>query len=155
MTPVNDPPKELHKAIELTARTLRSTKPDANGTVKVSGKGVCRVEVSASSVDRIVSILDALARALESKRLLIVTSESGVTVPLGKESLSFWIKEKTRQRKHEPTVAELEEEAQRERKLQKYWAGQSRQSDANSLFGRAYPEFARHFRGLVESPKIS
>jgi len=139
--PVTDPPKELHKAIELTARTLRSAKPDAHGTVKASGKGVCRVEVSASSVERIVAFLDALARALESKSLLIVYSENGVAVPLGKESLSFWIKEKTRQQKHEPTVAELEAEAQRERKLQKYWAGQSRQSDTNSLFGRAYPEF--------------
>ena len=44
--PVTDPPKELHKAIELTARSLRSTKPEAHGTVKASGKGVCRMQSS-------------------------------------------------------------------------------------------------------------
>lgn len=139
--PVTIPPKELHKAIELTARALRNTKPDANGTVKASGKGLCRVEVSTSSVERIVAFLDALARALESKSLSIVTAESGIAVPRDKETLSFWIKEKTQQQKHEPTVAELEAEAQRERKQQKYWAGQSRLSDASSLFSRVYPEF--------------
>jgi hypothetical protein len=132
--PATDPPKELHEAIELTARTLRSTKPDAHGTVKAPGKGVCHVEVSASSVERIVAFL-------ESKSLSIVTTESGIGVPRDKEILSFWIKEKTRQQKHEPTAVELEAEAQRERKLQKYWAGQNRHSYTSSLFGRAYPEF--------------
>jgi hypothetical protein len=139
--PAAEPPAQLHKAVELTIRTLRKAKPDTIGTVRTSGAGFCHVEISAASVERVAAFLDGVARVLESRDLFIQATESGVAIPRGRDSVTFSLKEKTRRQKHEPTAQDLEAEAKRERRKQQYWAGTRRDIDTSSIFERAYPEF--------------
>ena len=136
--PAAEPPAKPHKTVELTIRTLRKAKPDAIGTVRTSGAGLCHVEVSAASVDRVATFLDGVARVLESRDLFIQATDLGVAIPRGRDSVTFNLKEKTRRQKHEPTAEELEAEAKRERRKQQYWAGTRRDVDTSSIFERAY-----------------
>src|SRR5579859_1272616 len=64
--PVAEPPARLHGTVELTIRTLRKAKPNTLGTVRTSGAGLCHLEVSAGSVERVAAFLDSFARILES-----------------------------------------------------------------------------------------
>jgi len=139
--PTIEPPAIVHKSVESTVRTLRKAKPDAASTVRTSGAGLCQVEVAAASVERVIAFLDNFARVLETKSLLIQASDTGIAIPRGSDSVVFNLKEKTRRQKHEPTAAELEAEAKRERKRQQYWSGASRDLDYNSIFGCTYPDF--------------
>jgi len=132
---------DLHMAVEPTVRALRKAKPNATGNVRTSGKGLCQLEISAASVERVVSILDGLARALEARGIPLQPDDSGVVVAREKDLVQFDIKERTRRQKHEPTAAELEVEARRERKLKQYWAGSTRYGDPGPIFNQAYPEF--------------
>jgi len=139
--PTVEPPAVLHKSVESTVRTLRKAKPDAAGTVRASGAGLCQVEVAAGSVERVAVFLHSFARLLETRGLPIQTTDTGIAIPRGSDSVVFNLKEKTRRQKHEPTAEELEAEAKREKKRQQYWSGTERDYDYNSIFGRTYPEF--------------
>ena len=140
--PTSEPPAEPHKTIALTVRTLKKTKSDTTGTIKVSGPGLCQLEISENSVARVTAFLDRLARLLEAESLSIQMTNTGVAIPRGQDSLSFSIKEKTRRQKHEPTAAELEAEAKREKKKQQYWSNPNRHHiDFGGIFDRTYPEF--------------
>lgn len=140
--PASEPPAEPHKTIALTVRTLKKAKPDTTGAIKVSGPGLCHLEISENSVARVTAFLDSLARLLEAENLCIQMTDAGVAIPRGQDSLSFSIKEKTRRQKHEPTAAELEAEAKREKKKQQYWSNPNRHHiDFGGIFNRTYPEF--------------
>ncbi|MGA9795899.1 MAG: hypothetical protein WBQ17_10250 [Rhizomicrobium sp.] len=138
--PAIDPTAKLHKSIETTVRALRKARSDAIGTVRTSGAGLCHVEVAETSVERVTTFLDSLARFLEARDLSIQATGTGIAIPRGNDLAVFGLKEKTRRQKHEPTAAELETEARREKKRQQYWSGR-RDVDYNAIFGQAYPEF--------------
>lgn len=132
---------ELQKSVEPTIRALRKSKPDATGALRTSGAGLCSVEVAPASVERIASILADLAGALEARGLSIKPTDTGVAIPRGKDLVLFSIREKTRRQTHEPTQAEIDAEARRQRKRQQYFSGARRDLEMSGLFDRTYPEF--------------
>jgi hypothetical protein len=69
--PVFDPITEVHPDIRRTATILRKAKPDTSGSVCAVGEGLCGVVIGAGSTERVVRILDLLARQLETKGLPI------------------------------------------------------------------------------------
>lgn len=68
LPPTVEPIQEVHHAVRRTAQALRKAKPHANGAVRAIGEGLCGIEVSTASVERVVAFLDSLARKLEDKR---------------------------------------------------------------------------------------
>lgn len=120
---------------------MRAGKPNAIGTIRISGPGLCSVEVSSKGVERVAAFLDSLARLLDSKGIPVQATDEGVTIKRAGDAITFSLKEKTRRQKHEPTIQELEAEAKRERRRQQHWAGTRHGIDLGSIFDRSYPEF--------------
>ena len=61
------PVAETHKAVAATAKALRKAKPDKNNVVSATGVGVCGIEVGLSCIERVITVLDGLARALDTR----------------------------------------------------------------------------------------
>jgi hypothetical protein len=137
--PVFDPITEVHPDIRRTATILRKAKPDTSGSVCAVGEGLCGVVIGAGSTERVVRILDLLARQLETKGLPITPSGKGMTVRREPDSATFTIIERTQKQPHAPTPDELASEERRQKRLERRWRSPNPWDDIS--FQRAYPEF--------------
>ncbi|WP_271595899.1 hypothetical protein [Bradyrhizobium sp. CCBAU 25360] len=55
-------PIQVHPSVAPAAKALRKAKPNRKGVVSASGPGNCGIEISIESVERVITIRDALAR---------------------------------------------------------------------------------------------
>lgn len=131
-----EPIQEVHHAVRWTAQALRKAKPDANGAVRAVGEGLCGIEVSRASVERVVAFLDSLARKLEDKSLPLVPAGEGMRVSAGPDSATFTLKERTRREKHVPTPEDLAAEERRQKKRERYWSSRSWDASPVNMFAR-------------------
>lgn len=60
-----EPVVTAHPAVAATANALRKARPDGDDVVRASRIGHCGIEVGSASLERVITVLDALARALE------------------------------------------------------------------------------------------
>jgi hypothetical protein len=102
------------------------------------------VDVAAARVERAISFLDALARALEKNGLVLVPRGQAMGVTAGADEAIFTLKERTRQEKHSPTGAELAAEEQRQKKLTRT---HGTASPWLLSLNRTYPEFDTVYTG--------
>jgi hypothetical protein len=137
--PVFDAVTEVHPTLRRTATVLRKAKPDANGSVRAVGEGLCGVVIGAGSTERVIRILDLLARHLKTKALPITPSGKGMTVCRQPDSATFTIVERTQKQMHVPTPEEVASEERRQKRLERRW--RSPNPWDNVSFQRAYPEF--------------
>ena len=138
LNPDRQPPlQDVHPAIAATARALRKARPDVDEVVRADGQGHCGIEVGAGSVERTITILDAIAHALDARGLKVEPLGNCMRVALPPDSLTFSLVERIEKRNHVPTMEELSREERRRKKQER---------DAHLgiwSFGqeRAYPEF--------------
>jgi hypothetical protein len=139
---VAGPEAELHQSIRPTAKILRNAKPDRNGAVQAVGDGLCGIEVSSINIDRVVTLLDRLAKQLDKKSIPLTPCGRCMRVSIGSDSADFTITEQRKRETHVPTQEDLAAEERRQKKLQRYWnAPRSWDSNSENIFDRAYPEF--------------
>lgn len=131
------PPHDVHPAISATAKALRKAKPGADEVIGASGHGCCGIEVGASSLERTITILDSVARALDARGLKVEPVGNCMRVALPPDSLTFSLVERIEKRNHVPAMEELAKEEQLRKKQER-----------NARLGiwsfnreRAYPEF--------------
>ncbi|MCB8821926.1 RWP-RK domain-containing protein [Microvirga rosea] len=131
-----EPLRIIHPSIARTAQALRRAELRPDGAVSASGEAECGIEVGITSVERVIRILDALARALDARDLALHAEGRLMRTGIGRDTLTFALIERTETRPHIPTDAELAEE---ERRL--------RRNERNARLGlweygqkRAYPE---------------
>jgi hypothetical protein len=94
---------EPHKQVSRTLRSLKGAKPGVRLLVKPRPRGCLDVEVSRSSIDRAMRIMDALVKALESRGVgLVESSEKGEVVQFFfmDETLGIRLEEKVDRREH-------------------------------------------------------
>jgi len=129
------PVENVHPSIAATAKALRKAKPYRDDVVRASGPGCCGIEVGVTSVERVITILDALARALEARGLSIELPGSYMRVAMEPDELTFSLVERIEKRPHIPTMEELAVEERQKKKRE-------RETRLWSLgYKRAYPEF--------------
>lgn len=122
---VDDTPAEVHKSLRRTATELRRRKPDVTGRIDTRGEGFFSVHVAPQNVERTIRILQALCYGFDDRQYSIVKKEGegdqSLQVSVNDEPLSFWLEERVRKVRHEPTAAELAQ-AKRESwfKIHKY-----------------------------------
>jgi len=58
---------KAHPAVEATARAWRRAKPSRPGVAQAIGPELCGISISGSSVERIISFLDRLARTCDAR----------------------------------------------------------------------------------------
>lgn len=129
---VQAPIVEVHKAVAATAKAIRKAKPDKDDVVSATGAGVYTIEVGVACVERVITILDGLARALQTQGLAVAINGDAITVASGVDVVKFKLTEYVRREKHVPTVEELAKEDRRRRSQGITW---------DSPYGRVYPEF--------------
>jgi hypothetical protein len=68
-----------HVLVIRTEKSLRAAKPDETGRIRPRAKGCFDVRIAAGSIDRAMRILDALAKALETRKFPLVTDDEQTT----------------------------------------------------------------------------
>lgn len=68
-----------HILVVRTEKSLRAAKTDATGLFRPRAKGCFDVRIAAGSIDRAMRILDALAKALEVRKLPLTTNDNQAT----------------------------------------------------------------------------
>lgn len=132
-----EPVVDVHPRVAATARTLRKAKPDSDDVVRAVGQSHCGIEVGAPSLERVIWILDAIARGLEARGLKLEAAGTCMRVTISPDTISFSLKERVERRKHVPTIEELRKEEQRRKKAERerrfgIWSFENE---------RSYPEF--------------
>ena len=124
-TPVSiSPVEELHPEIRATAKALRRSK---GAEAEAKGDGMCGVTVGTRTVERVISVLDQLARACECRGLAVTAAGTCVAVSVGADTVRFSITEKTKRVPHVLTEEEIAAQAKRDRLTQRivrpdeYW----------------------------------
>ncbi|KFG69834.1 hypothetical protein JH26_08190 [Microvirga sp. BSC39] len=124
-----------------TAKTLRSRSAQDGDIARAFGEGLYGVEIGIPSLERAITVLDALAYGLAGKGLQIEPTGRHIRIVSGQEKAEFSLKEVTRTVPHEPTEAELAEEARRQKRRERYWRGEI--------------AWAIHFRDMLALKRIS
>lgn len=131
------PLEDVHPSVAVTARALRKAKPDKDDVVRATGQGHCGIELGASSVERAIALLDAIARALEARGLSMAPAGSAMRLSVPPDTVTFSLTEQIEKRNHVPTMEELAKEDRLRKKQER-----------DSLRGmwsfnreRVYPEF--------------
>ena len=114
-----EPVVSVHRAIASTARVLRKVKPDKDGVVTASGDDQCGITIGVASIERVIGILDGLARHLDGRGLKLEPLGQKMRVELAPDHLFLTLTERVEWQKHEPTEAELAEEERRNRKKER------------------------------------
>lgn len=128
---------ELHSAVRRTAQTLRKKSSHTADVAKAVVEGECGITIGIASIERAITILDSLARALEQRGLALEPTGKRMRVAVANDLVEFELSEVTRWVPYEPTTYELANEARRDREIQRYdRAGIPRPSH---LYGRSYP----------------
>jgi len=136
---------EVHGAIAATAKALRKAKPDKEKVVRALGQATCGILVSVTVVDRVITILDGLARQLEKRSLALEPTGTAMRVSVPPESVEISLVERIETRKHAPTVEELAAEERRVKRRDR----DVRLGMWNYDIQPAYPEFDKVRTGAL------
>lgn len=116
---VTDPVHDVHAAVAPTARALRRGKPDADGVVHAIGDGLCGMQVGAASIERVIAVLDGIARGLDARGLTMEPVGSGMRVAIGPDAVVVSLNERVERQDHIPTAEELAREERRRKKAER------------------------------------
>ena len=133
-----------HRSVSSIVRKVRQSKPDGDGRIAVVGPRKHSVSVHFASIERVVAILDAIARAGAKRGLVVACDDTDLSVSLGRDLVPFGLVEKNRREKHVPTREELTKEEKRKARL--------RRNDWESFdfgFGPPWPEYDIVFTGQL------
>jgi len=108
-------PLALPTWIERTEAALRSRKPDDQGIVRLEKKSAPRVAIAAASIDRLTRFLSGFDTAISDQGWTLKPSDEGLRVFVGSEPVAFTIEDRLSRKPHQPTTAELAEQARRKR----------------------------------------
>jgi hypothetical protein len=134
---ITEPVHDVHAAVASTARALRRGKPDADGVVHAIGDGLCGIEIGADSIERVIAILDGIARGLEARDLTMEPAGSGMRVAVEQDAVNFSVTERVERQDHTPTAEELAREERRRKKAER----EARFGRWSFEQERAYPAF--------------
>jgi hypothetical protein len=108
-------PLALPAWIERVEAALRTRKPDDQGLVRLKRKSAPRLSIGAASIDRLIRFLSGFDTAISEQRWTLESSDEGLRVLVGLEPVAFAIEDRLSRKPHEPTAAELAEQARRKR----------------------------------------
>jgi hypothetical protein len=131
--PVQDP----HPMVRATAATLRRGKPSDSSVVKAIGPGLCGITVGVKTVERVIFIIDSLARACDVRGIKLSPAETRLSAAIEDDSVTFEIKEKTKQVPHVLTKVEVAAEEKRRKRTERWAQGRNAWDDVD--FFAPYP----------------
>jgi hypothetical protein len=108
-------PLTLPAWIERAEAALRTRKPDDRGLVRLKRKSAPRLSIGAGSIDRLIRFLSGFDTAISEQGWTLESSDEGLRVLVGLEPVAFAIEDRLSRKPHEPTAAELAEQARRKR----------------------------------------
>ncbi|WP_417480953.1 hypothetical protein [Maricaulis sp.] len=108
-------PLALPAWIERTEAALRARRPDEQGIVRLKRKSAPRVSISADSIDRLTRFLSGFDVAIGEQGWKLESSDEGLCVLVGLEPVAFAIEDRLSRKLHQPTAAEMAEQARRKR----------------------------------------
>ncbi|MEH2480994.1 hypothetical protein V1282_004351 [Nitrobacteraceae bacterium AZCC 2146] len=114
-------PSRLHQVASATRQALKAAKADHEQFLKTElGPGVVSAQVGKPSAQRVVLIVDTIARTLERLGHATADAKDGADLIIDGESLRLLFHETKDKSEHHPTAAELAEQAKWEER-RKQW----------------------------------
>lgn len=102
-------------ALAAARKQARKAKPDGQGFVAVSGRGIVPMRIAPASLERAITLIGQLLRAVEAQGHTVQVTESGLVLIVDGEKLQVAVDEPPARTPHEPTAKELKLKADRER----------------------------------------
>jgi hypothetical protein len=121
---------DIHESVALTAKSLKKAKPKEDGSVSAVGAGMCGIVISQHCVERVIGLLDALAKSLTLRGVELKPIGKGMSVEIDGEIVNFSLSEGVKREKHIPTLEEVAKEERRKKN-----------SSWNFSYQRSYPEW--------------
>jgi hypothetical protein len=116
-----DQPSRLHRIASATKRALKAAKPNHEGFVDAGGvEGEVEVHVGKSSIERVVLMIDAIAKTIEQRGHACIESKGGVDLVVDGEKMRLSFQETKNKHAHHPTAGELSEKARWEENRKKW-----------------------------------
>jgi len=134
-----EPVTEPHPAIRATALVLRRAQALKSGVAEAIGPGLCGISIGVKSVERIIFILDRLARACDGHAISLVAKNDRMAAVVGSDEATFVINEKRKQIEHVLTEAEIAAEAKHRKRNERI--GRNRFDWDNDYFIAVPPKF--------------
>jgi hypothetical protein len=113
-------PANLHKVALMTARSLKAGRADYIGMTTAVLPGGIAVSVGSGSFDRVVRIVDAVARAAEVRGYRFEEHKEGIRIVVDDVPIAWRIHETKAKTPHTPTERDLKAEAKREEDRKRY-----------------------------------
>jgi hypothetical protein len=126
--------------VQATATALRRAKPSNLSVVEAIGPGFCGISVGTKIVERVIFIIDGLARACDIRGITMSPAETRLSAAIGNDAVTFEIREKTRQVPHKLTAAEIAAEEKRRKRNERWVQGRNEWDDVG-LFTPYPPKF--------------
>jgi hypothetical protein len=105
-------PSRLHHVASSTRQALKAAKADHEQFLKTEpGPGVVSAQVGKPSVQRVVLIIEAIARTLERLGHTTADAKDGIDLVIDGEKLRLLFQETKEKHEHHPTSGELAEKA--------------------------------------------
>ena len=104
-------PVQLHTVAHATAKALRAAKVDSEGFKHCDASGGVDVRIGPNSIDRALSILDALLRAADERGYLAAENAGGVRIVVDGIPFVWRLYEIKDRAVHQPTKEELKAQA--------------------------------------------
>jgi hypothetical protein len=133
---------EPHPAIRETAATLRQSAGKRSDTIRAIGPGLCGISISSQNIERLIFVLDQLARACEVRGIVVSPSKDRMSAMIAQDCVTFVIVEKFANIPHVMTQAEIAREEERRKRNQRWARGNYDWTDRDSYAPRP-PEFDR------------
>lgn len=119
MVPTERPAK-LHPFARATEIALNKSKQDHEGFKSVSGAGVVQMTIGRESLERTILLLDAFLRALTQRGYDFVEAGNGLRIKVDGEEFDFRLYNTRDRKTHEPTAADLKQQASRDEDVRRY-----------------------------------
>lgn len=98
-------------ALASTWRAIRKARPDGEGFVHAKGRGIVPLKIGPSAVDRSIKLLAQLFLLAKTLGHQTETTDEGLVLLIDGQTIVFALEAPTDRRIHQPTPAELKEQA--------------------------------------------
>lgn len=113
-----EPVERPHPAVLATAKALRRV-PQKLGMAEANGAGMCGITVAPESVERVIAILDRLARSCDDRHITFAPTGNGMSATVGRDSVAFTLIERTKKIPHVLTPKEIADDEKRRKTLER------------------------------------
>jgi hypothetical protein len=113
-------PEKLHQCATAVEKTLRKAKPDHEGFIRCSVRGIPSVKIGPGSLERTVLLIDTFMKALLARGYSFEDREDGLGIVVENETFAFSVYETKDKKAYEPKPDDIKRQAEYDERRKRY-----------------------------------